>query len=449
MVSQYMRSGRSNYNQRKVKKRNKKQLFIYIFGSLLVLAILFVLFRNPQTKEAADPKPVKSSKNAFEINKIDSTKRVDADEFIEISKELLDPVQNKYTIRRNDTLAEVFSNLGVSDSQKFELIASLGKVFPVTKIRPGHTLDLNSDSNGSVNSFTYKVSPIEIYEVKRQLYSYNSNKIDIPIDVKKERIEVTLNNSLYESLLEAGESPTLIGNLVDILAWDVDFFADPRKNDEITIVVEKKYVDGEFISYGKILAVNYFGSIVKQKAFYFEEVDGYFDESGKSLARNFLKSPVMYSRISSRFGNRRHPVTHSFHKHLGTDFAAPTGAPVWSMADGRVTQRAYTKFNGNYIEVKHNNGYSTYYLHLSGFAKGLKVGQRIKQKQLIGYVGATGRSTGPHLHLSVKYGGKFIDPLKLKRVKRTSLNSEQLAIFNTTLPERLAEINGNKTEQKS
>ena len=235
----------------------------------------------------------------------------------------------------------------------------------------------------------------------------------------------------------------------NLIAWDVDFFADPRKGDEITLVVEKKFVDGKFYSYGKVLAVNYNGKRVKQKAFYFKPTDGYYDEKGKSLARNFLKSPVMYSRISSKFGRRRHPVTHKLHNHLGTDFAAPTGTPVWALASGRVTKRSYNKYNGNYIAIKHSNGYSTYYLHLSRFAKGLRVGKKVKQKELIGYVGTTGRSTGPHLHLSVKYGGRFINPLKLKRVKRTALKSDQLAKFMSQLPEQTAKLNGNTSAQES
>jgi murein DD-endopeptidase MepM/ murein hydrolase activator NlpD len=436
---------RSEYrNIRKPKKLRKRIVVgtILLIPALIVLAIssLWTEDKAPESKQ--NPGAQKATPIASISNNLEATPPL-------IDGEILNRLENNeaptqrwkdYTIKANDTFDGVLSKLEVPNQSKRELIAQLGTKFSLRHIRPGHTIRLFYDHENKPVGMRYQSSPVEIYEVNRTPDGFKATSIEVPIEVKKERIGITLTSSLSQNLNEVGESSALIQKIVDILAWDIDFFADPRKGDAVSLLVEKKFIDGKFYQYGRVLAVDYDGSIVKQKAFYFEPTGGYYDENGQSLARNFLKSPVMYTRISSKFGRRRHPVTHRLHNHLGTDYAAPTGAPVWALADGRVTKRAYTKFNGNYIAIKHNNGYSTYYLHLSGFAKGLKVGKRVEQKQLIGYVGATGRATGPHLHLSVKYGKRFIDPLKLKRVKRTSIKENQLAAFKRMVSYRTAQL---------
>ncbi|MDO8644399.1 MAG: peptidoglycan DD-metalloendopeptidase family protein [bacterium] len=348
---------------------------------------------------------------------------------------LLPPVE--YEVRRNDTLENLLTKAGANYSEVHDLAGALRPLVSPRSIRGGEKIELRFFTKGGLATFKYIPSPIQFYEVTKEETGFVAKKGEIPLETRNAGVSITLNSSLYQDLLDAGEKPALVSLLLDILAWDVDFFADPRSGDVVSLIVEKKYVQGEFYDYGKILAVDYNGKIVQKTAFYFDQNNGYFDKNGDSLARNFLKSPVKYTRISSKFGNRRHPVTHTFKQHLGTDYAAPVGTPVWAIAEGRVMERTYNPFNGRYIVVKHPNGYSSYYLHLSRYQKGVVVGKRVQQKELIGYVGTTGRSSGPHLHLSMKYGGQFIDPLKLKKVKQTSLTGEELIAFQRVLPQKM------------
>lgn len=425
MLSKYLRSSHRNQT---VSQKRDRILPAVLFCFIALSALSYRLIVATKSKE---PPPVQ----------IASQLSSDSDQIPAEAPQTLARTET-YTIQSSDTLGSVLPRFGMTEEQSRSVIESLRDVFSPRGIRPGHSMSLTFDPDGNLTNLRYTASPIEIYEIERGDNGYAAKHVDVPIETVQQRVQVSLKSSLYESLIAAGESPSLISELVDILAWDIDFFSDPREGDTFTVLVNKDYVDGEFYRYGRVLAVDYDGAAVKQKAFYFKPADGYFDEKGLSLARNFLKTPVKYSRISSKFGRRVHPITHSLHKHLGTDFVAPTGTPVWAMSDGRVAKMTRDPYSGNYISIKHSNRYETSYLHLSKFNRALKVGHRVRQKDVIGYVGTTGRSTGPHLHLSVKYAGKHIDPLTLKRVKEATLSREQLAVFEQLLPSYLSMLAG-------
>ncbi|MCE2496811.1 MAG: M23 family metallopeptidase [Flavobacteriales bacterium] len=195
-------------------------------------------------------------------------------------------------------------------------------------------------------------------------------------------------------------SPALVMELSTVYAWTIDFFRI-QKGDKFKVIYEEKYVDGEFLGVGRVKAVEFVHMDEEYPAYYFEEEEGfgdYFDDGGDNLRRVFLMAPVEYSRISSRYTKRRfHPVQKRWKAHLGTDYAAPHGTPIYSTADGVVTHRAYTRGNGNYVKIRHNSTYTTQYLHMSKFASNVKVGTRVRQGQTIGYVGSTGLATGPHV----------------------------------------------------
>jgi murein DD-endopeptidase MepM/ murein hydrolase activator NlpD len=210
----------------------------------------------------------------------------------------------------------------------------------------------------------------------------------------------TIKSSLWNALVEQDADPNLANDLSEIYAWTIDFFG-LQKNDAYTAIYERKYVGDIYLGLGKVHAAKFRHGGKDQYAFYFEQngKGDYFDEEGNSLQRTFLKAPLRFTRISSRFSNSRmHPVLKIRRPHHGVDYAAPTGTPVHTVGDGVVVKKGYQKNGGgNYIKIKHNGTYSTTYMHLKGFAKGIKVGKHVNQGDLIGYVGSTGLATGPHL----------------------------------------------------
>jgi murein DD-endopeptidase MepM/ murein hydrolase activator NlpD len=214
----------------------------------------------------------------------------------------------------------------------------------------------------------------------------------------------------------AGEDPELAVLASEVLAWDVDFYQDVRAGDGLRLVVEKIFADGKLLRYGEILAVEYAGAATgRKRLFRYTDPEGhtsYFDDDGNSVRRGFLKSPLKFARITSGFGNRRHPLLGYQRKHQGLDYGAPTGTPVWAVGDGTVRQAGWNGGCGKSVTLRHRNGLETVYCHLSGVA--VSAGRSISQKQVIGYVGSTGLSTGPHLHFAVRRGGVFVNPLQLK-----------------------------------
>jgi murein DD-endopeptidase MepM/ murein hydrolase activator NlpD len=220
--------------------------------------------------------------------------------------------------------------------------------------------------------------------------------------------------------------------LSDIFAWDIDFSTDLRNGDTFKIVVEGFYLDGEFKKYGDILSAEFFNNGEVYRAYRFEYNGGadYYDADGKSLRRSFLKAPLNFRRISSGFSKRRlHPILKIFRPHLGVDYAAPTGTPVSTVGDGTVIFAGYKGQNGKIVAIKHVNGYRTYYGHLSKIQRGIRRGTKVKQGQVIGYVGATGLATGPHLDYRIKVNNRFVNPLMLKLPRGRSVPRKLMAKF--------------------
>jgi murein DD-endopeptidase MepM/ murein hydrolase activator NlpD len=227
-----------------------------------------------------------------------------------------------------------------------------------------------------------------------------------------------ISNSFYHSAIGKGLPSDIIMDIADIFAWDIDFLVDIKPGDEFHVIFEKYYRKGEYIGHGKVLAVRFVNQKRVFKSFYFTDRKGgssYYDGNGKSLRKAFLKSPLRYRRISSYFSKKRfHPILKIYRPHYGIDYAAQIGTPVESIGDGRITFLGWKRGYGRYIRIRHNHIYETAYGHLNRFAKGLKKGSMVKQGDVIGYVGSSGLSTGPHLDFSVRKRGKYINPLKLE-----------------------------------
>ena len=325
------------------------------------------------------------------------------------------------------------------------LVLAMEEVFDFRKARVGDSYELEVSADGQLTRFSYSTPPLERYSVTLESDQYVAEKTVLPIKLELVELGCRVKSSLYATIKRCGEDAQLGTKLVDLLAWDLDFFEDVRNGDELRLLVEKKSVEGRFLNYGNILGAEYRGKFKNYRLFWYENEDkgvaGYFKESGEGVKKEFLKTPLKYTRISSGYShNRFHPVLHKWKKHLGIDYAAPTGSPVWSVASGKVVYAGYKGANGNLVTVKHDNGFTSYYAHLSRFARNLKVGDIVDQKQIIGYVGSTGRSTGPHLHFGLKHKGKFVNPLKVKYTMGPSIPASCKGEFDLLVKERISTL---------
>jgi murein DD-endopeptidase MepM/ murein hydrolase activator NlpD len=347
------------------------------------------------------------------------------------------------TMQENDTVERVWKAQGLTPKLVNDLANALGKVFDLRTVRAGHTYTLRYDAEEHLHAVDYRVSPALAYHLIRDpAGTWKAQKDEKPLEVKVAEIGGVIGSSLYDAVKRSGESTSLVGWFVDTFAWDLNFYTDSNAGDQFKIIVEKKLLGGKLYKYGRVLAAEYKGRTGTFRAFWFQPSDGspggYYTEHGESIVKSLLKTPLKYVRVSSTFDRHRfHPILHTERAHLGVDYAAPLGTPVWATAPGRVSFVGPRGGAGNAVLIEHANGMSSTYMHLSRFARGLAVGQQVRQKQVIGYVGMTGLATGPHLHFSVRINGGFVDPLKLKPSREAPIAEKHRAEFADTVAPRL------------
>ncbi len=322
---------------------------------------------------------------------------------------------------------------GVSSNQIATITANLGPLLNFKDCNPGDSFRLSLDDRGELQTFLYEAGQTDIYEVTREGDGYVASKRKVILDRHLTKVGGEIESTLFDAIEKADEEDRLALIFADIFAWEIDFHNDPRKGDRFKIIVEKFYKDGQFIRYGNILTAAYDTPSRGYRGFYFKEPggqEGYYDEKGSSLEKSFLRSPLKFTRITSGYNRRRrHPVLGGYHPHLAIDYAAPTGTPVRAVGDGKVVFCGWNRGYGKQVTIKHGNGYTAYYGHLSRYAPGIKKGKRVKQKQVIGYVGSTGIATGPHLDYRISKNGRFLDPLKMKSPPISSLRGDHLEVF--------------------
>ncbi len=342
------------------------------------------------------------------------------------------------TIGDNDTLGAVIDREGFGAAAP-AVLRALSRLHDPRSIRPGDAYVVTVLGEGPT-AFEYRPSPIVRYVIsKGSDGTWTGAREEKPLAVRPESAGGSIDSSLYESVTKAGEGPGLASQLVEMFAWDINFFTDTHPGDKWRMVVEKQYLDGKFYRYGNILAAEYSGRLGTFRAFGWSSPSGhgpvrYYDEKGQAITKSFLKTPLRFVRISSKFDrNRFHPVLHRNKAHLGVDYAAPTGTPIWASASGRVTEVAHKPGSGKTVVIEHGNGLATRYYHLSRFAAGLRAGRHVRQKEIIGYVGTTGLSTGPHLHFALTRNGAFVDPTKMQAVREAPV-AERAAFLAAIKP---------------
>lgn len=322
------------------------------------------------------------------------------------------------TIGRNEVLSNILFRYGVSAQTIHYVDRSSDSTWSVRKMQSGKPYHIirDRDSIATARYFVYDINKTDyaVYSLTDSIFSYRGT---LPVDTVYNYISGSIQSSLWNAMIEQGAVPDLAGMLSDIYSWTIDFFGIQRR-DSFAVYYQELYADSVRVATGNILAANFITSGTDHYAFryvYTDDRGEYFDEKGTSLRRAFLKAPLSYKRISSKFSNARvHPITKVVRAHHGVDYAAPSGTPVYSVGDGVVTTKGWdNKGGGNYLKIKHNSTYTTEYMHLKGFASGISQGTRVKQGQLIGYVGMTGSATGPHLDYRVFKNGTAIDPLRM------------------------------------
>lgn len=404
------------------KYRSIIKIFFGISAILLLIELAYYLYNRQQSiREAKElAKQEKEVMKPVPILRF----KLPVDSFKVVSGE----------VRRGENLSSILSGKGISLAQIDEISKKSQSVFDVRKIKidnPYHFF-LNKKDSAKVDYFVYEIDPIEyvVYDLTDSVKIYKDKK---PVLVKIKTASGEITSSLWKTMEDQALDPILALDLSDIYAWSIDFFG-LQKGDKFRVIYEENYVHDKSIGIGRIFAAEFVHANDKFYAFRYtqDNEDSYFDETGKSLKKAFLKAPLKFSRISSRFTNARyHPVLKIYRPHHGIDYAAAIGTPVHTIGDGVVIAKGYQPAGGgNYLKIKHNSEFTTSYMHLSKFAAGIAPGKRVHQGDLIGYVGMTGLATGPHLDFRVFQFGKPIDPLKLKSPPSVPVSKDNLAAYD-------------------
>jgi murein DD-endopeptidase MepM/ murein hydrolase activator NlpD len=321
------------------------------------------------------------------------------------------------TVRRGDTLIRVLSRAGLDGRASADIAEALqAEGADLRRLRPRDELEVTWTLDGEPISVRWEPSPWLGFAAVATDMGWEVRRAETRPDVRVEAVVGEVQRSLFEAVEAAGESAQLVVALVDIFASDFDFTADTRTGDRFRLLVEKRYAGEQFVDYGQILVAQYLSDGRVLIGVGFEPAGGrlaYYDPQGRSLRKTFLKSPLEFSRITSGFTYRRpHPILGGVRPHLAVDYAAPVGTPVWAVADGVVVHAGWNGGNGIQVHLRHHAGYETLYNHLSRLGAGVRRGARVQQRQVIGYVGSTGLSTGPHLDYRVAKNGRFVNPLR-------------------------------------
>ncbi|RUO75483.1 OapA family protein [Idiomarina seosinensis] len=347
-----------------------------------------------------------------------------------------------YKIKPGDNLARIFDKLGFTAQQLYRVTESGSEAQLLKKVHPGDILRLATDGKGELVQLVHEVNDIETLIITRQNDSFVAEIEKRDVETRTEFTHAVIDSSFWNAGINAGITDNQIMRIADIFGWDIDFALDLRKGDEFSVLYETEYVDGEFVGYGKILAAEFVNRGDKFQAILHDN-GSYYTPNGRAMRKTFLRSPVKFTYVSSNFNpNRLHPVTGRVRPHNGTDYAASTGTPVMSAGDGKVVEAGYSSLNGNYIFIQHGETYVTKYLHLS--RKHVRTGERVKQGQLIGRVGATGRVTGAHLHYEFLVNGRHRNPRTVELPKAKSLSESQLPAFRQHADQLVAVLNDNK-----
>ncbi|QJR13707.1 hypothetical protein DSM104440_00493 [Usitatibacter palustris] len=342
-------------------------------------------------------------------------------------------------VLRGDTVAALFDRLGVRDPRALEFLRGDAKGRMIFRqLVPGKLLQAETGPEGELLALRYFLGPQGLLEIMRTPDGFVANERAIADPPRVFHKAATIQSSLFAATDSVGIPDAIAMQITRVFATDIDFHSDLRKGDRFTVVYEMLYDSGELVTAGRILSAEFVNDGRRYHAVLFrddEGNEGHYDLDGTNRAKAFLRSPVEFSRVSSGFGARFHPIFNNWRAHTGVDFAAPRGTRVLAAADGHVIGAGWRNGYGNAVEIKHGGSITTLYGHLSGFAPAIRTGARVRQGDPIGFVGATGWATGPHLHYEFKISGAHQDPMKVALPKATPVPAASKARFDATATE--------------
>jgi murein DD-endopeptidase MepM/ murein hydrolase activator NlpD len=395
------------------------------YSTLISIALILFLFIHADFKEKEIIKKLEANSSRREI-KIPEKYGIPIPDF---------KIEERQ-IKAGMFFSDIFSDINITGEQIYELLDKAKDVFDVRKLRIGnkYTVFYENDTLKKAKYVVYEKSQTEyvVFDLSKTLNVKTGFK---PVKTEIKSSGGIIESSLWLAMQDAGINPLLANNLSEIYAWSIDFFG-LQKNDKFKVIYEELFVDGQSIGFGKIKSAffEHNGQEIYAIPFKQDSVEEFFDAVGNNLRKAFLKAPLKYSHIGSRFSNSRfHPILKIYRPHHGIDYSAPAGTPVFALGDGTVIHAGYAGQSGHYIKIKHNGTYTTGYLHLRAYAEGIHQGSRVRQGQVIGYVGSTGLSTGPHLDFRVWKNDVPVDPLKIDAPPSNPIKAENREIFVKTV----------------
>lgn len=415
----------------------KKTKWIWIGAAIGVILAIIVFWPHTNNEAILESEAVEEMVDTTEVMQEHYKYGIPSDNF-DIEEGI---------VGRNQNLSSILTKYRVSPKKIHEISQRCKDVFDVRKIKAGqkYTLFLAKDSSRTPEFFIYESNALEyvVIDFKETSPVYKGQK---DVEIRERTTKAGITSSLWNAFVETQTDPGLAIMLSEIYAWTIDFYGI-AKGDSVRVIYEQPFVEGRPLQQYNVKAAMFSNGGKHFYAFPYEQ-DGkiaYFDEDGNNLQKAFLKAPLRYSRISSGFSNNRfHPVLKRYRAHHGVDYAAPTGTPVHTIGDGVVVKKAFQKNGGgNYVTIKHNSVYSTTYMHLSKFAPGIHPGKRVKQNDIIGYVGKTGLATGPHLDFRVYKNGSPINPLTMHSPPKEPIGKEDLPKYlrlKDSLVQRLRQL---------
>jgi len=411
-----------------------------LHGSALVAAlvaggILATLTASPDGKAARSPGPAASTDhNPISSSIADLAAPGDADATPAASE-----VERVVQAKDGDTFIKLMLDAGVPSEDAHAAITAMNKVYDPRGLRPGQRITVSFRPHGGPADdplflgFRFDPTVERAIRVDRGEEGFNAEAVDRDLDTRAARVSGSIDANLYSAVTAAGLTPQIMAQLIRLFSWDVDFQRDIRPGDRFDMMVESMHApDGRVAGFGDILYAELTLSGVKHRLYRFESDSygvAYYDDKGQSARKALLKTPIDGARLSSGYGVRMHPILGYTRMHRGIDFAAPTGTPIYAAGRGTIEKLGRIRGYGNYIRINHTDRYATAYAHMSRFARGLRIGSHVKQGDVIGYVGATGEATGPHLHYEVLVDSAQVNPMKVKLPSGYKLAGKELAAF--------------------